>query len=201
MSNPNEARQIAYLALVQALLRCPPNHEERILAEHAELVDLGLVMTLLAVAQRMMQIDDPRSISTIEWLANFTQQLAKKLGIDIGESPVEEDEEYETFLLELLQTVFDSDGDWRIVRAYLEGHLNYLNQKLLAIFPQQVEKIFALKTEPQWKLFVAATLNNLAVCFCRFTGGKRSINLELAIACYDRALLVYTLDLFPKIGR
>jgi CHAT domain-containing protein/tetratricopeptide (TPR) repeat protein len=196
--NPNEARQNAYLQLVQALLECPSHLEEQLLELNSELVDLGLVMTLLAVAQSMMQQDDPAAASTIEWLVNFAQQLTQKLGMDMGESPAEDDEEYAGFVLNLLQTVNDSDGEEATVYAFLEEHLTYLNEHLLAIFPQQIDRLFALKSEPEWKLLIASDIHNLAVDLGEFTSGNRSINLELAIACYDRALSVYTQSDFPE---
>jgi CHAT domain-containing protein/tetratricopeptide (TPR) repeat protein len=195
--NPQEARQIAYIQLVEALLKCPPHLEEKLLAANPELVDLGLVMTMLAVARRMMQQNDPRATPAIEWLVGFAQQLARKLGLEMDESPEEDDEEYRTFVLQLLQTVFDSEGDEARVHAFLKSHLTYLDEHLLAIFPQQLDGLFALKTEPEWKLFIASTLNNLAVDLGEFPIGNRSINLELAIACYDRALSVYTQSDFP----
>jgi CHAT domain-containing protein/predicted LPLAT superfamily acyltransferase len=195
--NPNEARQNAYLQLVQALLNCPSDDEDLLLASNPALVDMGLVMTLLAVAQRMMEQDDPQ-VSAIEWLVEYAQQLAQKLGMDMGESPAEDDEEYAGFVLNLLQTVNNSDGEEATVHAFLEEHLTYLNEHLLAIFPQQIDRLFALKSESEWKLFIASDIHNLAVDLGEFTSGNRSINLELAIACYDRALSVYTQSDFPE---
>jgi hypothetical protein len=124
--NPQEARQIAYIQLVEALLKCPPHLEEKLLAANPELVDLGLVMTMLAVARRMMQQNDPRATPAIEWLVGFAQQLAQKLGLEMDESPEEDDEEYRTFVLQLLQTVHDSEGDEATVHAFLKSHLNRL---------------------------------------------------------------------------
>ncbi len=196
--NPNEARQNAYLQLVQALLECPSHLEEQLLELNSEFVDLGLVMTLLAVAQKMMEQDDPAAVSTIEWLVDFAQKLAQKLGMDMGESPAEDDEDYAAFVLNLLQTVNDSEGDEATVYAFLSEHLSYLNEHLLAIFPQHIDRLFALKTEPEWKLFIASDIHNSAVDLGEFTSGNRSINLELAIACYDRALSVYTQSDFPE---
>jgi CHAT domain-containing protein len=196
--NPNEARQNAYLQLVQALLTCPPHLEQQLLELNSEFVDMGLVMTLLAVAHGMMQQDNPQATSTSEWLVTFAQQLTQKLGMDMGESPAEDDEEYAKFVLDLLQTVNDSDGDEATVYAFLEEHLTYLNEHLLAIFPQQIDRLLALKTEPEWKLFIASDIHNLAVDLGEFTSGDRSINLELAIICYDRALSVYTQSDFPE---
>jgi CHAT domain-containing protein len=196
--NPNEARQNAYLQLVQALLTCPPHLEQQLLELNSEFVDMGLVMTLLAVAQRMVEQNDRQSILMSEWLVDFAQQLAQKLGMDMGESPAEDDEEYATFVLNLLQTVNDSDGDEAKVNAFLEEHLTYLNEHLLAIFPQQIDGLFALKPEPEWKLMIASTIHNLAVDLGEFTSGNRSINLELAIICYHRALSVYTQSDFPE---
>jgi CHAT domain-containing protein len=219
--NPNEARQHAYLQLVQALLTCPPHLEQQLLELNPELVDMGLVMTLLAVAQSTSEQDDRQSILMSEWLVNFAQQLAQKLGLDM-EATIElrntlaqsdryhpdiyasenstpsPNPEYTEFFLDLLQSVVNSQGNRRIVHKFFDDHLSYLDEKLLANLPQQVEILLAHKDESDWKYIVASTLNNLAIDLYQFYRGNRAINLELAIECYRLALEVYTRAAYPE---
>jgi tetratricopeptide (TPR) repeat protein len=190
--------QLAQIQLVQALLECPQGEEDRLLAAHPELVDKGLVMALLAMAQMLRDRNDPALASTIQWLVNFAEQLALKLGLNIYASSEINDEEYDNFFQELLQTVNDSNGNGRIVYQFFDEHLSYLDEKLLAILPRQVRILFARKDESEWKFFVASTLNSLAENLCQFPRGNQLINLELAIECFRLALEVYGPNDYPE---
>jgi hypothetical protein len=195
MSDTNEQHQIAYMELIKALLQCPPGEEDTILTDSPELVDEGLVMALIATAEMLVDRQDPAENSTIEWLVNFAAELAQKLGLDIAkEGEVSGDEE---FFLELLEAVENSNGDGQIVHQFFDDHLTNLNDNLLAIFPQQVEMLLDLQDNLEWKYLVPAMVAALGDTIQEFPRGNRRFNLELAIACYDRALLEYTREKFP----
>ncbi len=152
-------------------------------------------MELVATAQMLVNRQDPEANSTIEWLVDFAAQLAGKLGLNMGEAgEMSGDEE---FFLELLQAVADSKGDGQIVHQFFDEHLANLNANLLAIFPQQAEMLLGRQDDPDWKSFVASKLVDLGVDLDQFSRGNRGLNLELAIACYDRALLEYTREKLP----
>jgi tetratricopeptide (TPR) repeat protein len=197
MSNPNEQRQAEYANLVKSLLECPQNDEERILAAHPELVDEELVITLFAVAQVMSEQNNPESASTIQWLLNFAQALGQKLGLDLGASVAIDPEQYANFLMALLRAVIDSQGDDEIVHQFFDEHIAYLDEQLLAIFPQQVEELFDRTEDPESKSYIASILNSLAIYLDLFPRGNRSINIELAISGYRAALGVFTRAQFP----
>jgi CHAT domain-containing protein len=192
MSNPNEQRQAEYANLVRSLLKCPQNDKERVLAAHPELVDEGLVMTLLGMAQMMSEQNNPESASTIQWLVNFAQALAEKLGLDLGASAEINPEQYANFFLALLKVVEDSQGDSEIVHQFFDEHVLYLNEQLLAIFPQQVKALFERTENPELKSDIASVLSSLAIDLYQFPRGNRSINIELAISGLFAALFVYT---------
>ncbi len=100
------------------------------------------------------------------------------------------------FLLALLQAVTDSNGNVQIIHQFFDEHLDSLNENLLTFLPQQVELLLAQKDETNWKSFVAAIIS-LANELQQFSRGDRSINLELAIACYEATIKVCTPDWFP----
>ncbi len=191
MFDTNEDRQTAYQQLVQALLNCPQNTEDRVLAANPDLVNEGLVKALRDTAQAMIDPNDPSEAPTIEWLFNFAEQLTQKLG---GERA---GDDYERFAIDLLQVVADSQGDPQIVDQFLNEHLTYLNEQLLAVLPHQVKTLLEQEDDLEWRFHISSTVGNLGNELQQFPNGNRGINLELAIACYSRALLVLTQADFP----
>jgi tetratricopeptide (TPR) repeat protein/CHAT domain-containing protein len=191
MFDANEDRQTAYQQLVQALLNCPQNTEDRVLAANPDLVNEELVKTLRETAQTKIDPNDPTEAETIEWLFNFAEQLSQKLG---GERS---SEEYQRFAIDLLQIVADSQGDSQVVHQFLSGNLTYLTEQLLAILPHQVKTLLEQEDDLEWKFHIASTVGNLGNELQQLPNGNRAINLELAISCYGRALLVLTQADFP----
>jgi CHAT domain-containing protein len=196
MSDTNEQRQIAYMELIKALLQCSEDEKDRILAAHTELLDEGLVMTLLAITGVMLiGTQDPNEVSKIEWLVNFAKKLGQKLGLDTD--TCDEITKDSIFSLHLLETVAQSQGNRQIVHQFLDNHLANLNANLLAILPYQVEILLLAKIDASnEKYVITSALVNLALDLSEFPRNRR-LNLELAIVCYDRALLEYTRDKFP----
>ncbi len=191
MFDANEDRQTAYQQLVQALLNCPQNTEDRVLAANPDLVNEGLVKALRETAEAKIDPNDPSEAETIEWLFNFAEQLAQKLG---GEKS---GEEYQRFAIDLLQVVADSQGDSQVVHQFLGEHAIYLTEQLLAVLPHQVKTLLEQEEDLEWKFHIASTVGNLGNELQQLSYGNRSINLELAISCYSRALLVLTQADFP----
>jgi CHAT domain-containing protein len=98
----NEDSQITtYFQLVQALLECPLNEEERVLAAHPELVDEGLVRALSTAAETLKELNNPDSVWTIEWLESFAAQLSQKLGLEQKTSQQTDNEESDVLLQEV----------------------------------------------------------------------------------------------------
>lgn len=75
----NEQRQQAYLNLIQHLLNCRTNDEfQETLAANQELVDIGFLQTIEAVAQRFSQQGDE---TTANWLQGLAMQLREALNV------------------------------------------------------------------------------------------------------------------------
>ncbi len=191
MFDTNEDRQTAYQQLVQALLNCPQNTEDRVLAANPDLVNEGLVKALRETAEAKIDPNDRSESETIEWLFNFADQLSQKLG---GERA---GEDYQRFATDLLQVVADSQADSGVIHQFLHEHLTYLTEQLLAILPHQVKTLLEQEDNLEWKFHIASTVGNLGNELQQFPSGNRTINLELAICCYGRALLILTQADFP----
>jgi CHAT domain-containing protein len=194
ISNPNEERQTAYANLIKILLECPHGDEYRVLAAHPDLVDEGLVIALVDIAEMKADSPDPEMIATIQWLVNFAEQLAGKLGFEVGDvaEMEREDEEYIEFSIDLLQTVANSEGHVNVVHQFLEERLDYLTPTLLATFPKLIETLLEREEDPDRQFYIISTLYNLSIDLSEFPGGDRSVVLQLSIICQERFLSVIT---------
>jgi hypothetical protein len=188
LAAPRAARQLAYQTLVQTLLECPQNTEDRVLDANPELVDEGLVKALLDVAELLRAENDPELIPSIEWLVNFAEELVRKLDLEMKANATLDREDYEKFSLALLYRVANSEGDYKTVHDFLDEHLAYLNKNLVEIFPQLVNGLLAEEKDLDRKAAIGSILYNFAIDLDRFPRGDRSINLQLSIACRQSTL-------------
>jgi CHAT domain-containing protein len=189
---PDEDRQTAYFELVHALIQCPLNGEDRVLQTYPELVDKGLVMALLEVAEIRKEHNNPDSASTIEWLESFAEKLSQELELRSGTNQPKDKEEPEDFFLDLLQTVANSQGDEGIVHQFLDEHLDDLDEQLLAVIPQSIEALLARQQDSDRQAYTRSIIQNLAINLQTYPSGDRSINLKLSIACKEQSLLVHS---------
>jgi hypothetical protein len=73
-----EQRQALYLDLIDRLLRCPNGQEPEILDAQPDLLDAGLVQTLIQVATIMAHDDNQ---DAAKFLVHVARQLAIQLGL------------------------------------------------------------------------------------------------------------------------
>ncbi len=74
----SEERQNLYLGLIDQLLQCPSGQEPEVLDAQPELLDAGLVQTLVQVATVMAHQDHQESA---QFLIHVARQLAQQLGL------------------------------------------------------------------------------------------------------------------------
>jgi CHAT domain-containing protein/tetratricopeptide (TPR) repeat protein len=191
-----EDRQDAYLEIVRSLLECEGGTEADILEAHPELVDEGLVMTLKGVAQAMAAKNDPERTSTIEWLTDFAAQLAQTLGLST-ESNSGDIESRLRFLMTVFQSIAESSGNPQVIYPLFRDNLALLDESLIPILNAWHQTQFA-DADEDGKQFLASVLVTFANLIQQFPLGSRLINLEIAIACYEQALSVYTLEAYPE---
>jgi hypothetical protein len=77
-------RQDQYFDLIDRLLKCPSGHEPDVLDSQPELLDAGLVKSLMQVATMMAHQDNQDAAKFLIFLA---RQLSKELGLYPQVSP------------------------------------------------------------------------------------------------------------------
>lgn len=80
----SENRQDQYFNLIDRLLQCPSGQEPEVLESQPELLDAGLVKTLMQVATMMAHQDNQDGAKFLIFLA---RQLSKELGLYPQVSP------------------------------------------------------------------------------------------------------------------
>jgi hypothetical protein len=188
----NQERQTAYRQVVQALLECSQNDEQRILAANADLVDKGLVKALKDKTMMMMRRNDPALGAMMQRLVSLAQQLERKLASAQSETVELEPEDYIRFSFELFQIVARSKGDGAIVHQFFDEHRAYFNEHLVAIFPQSIAALLARSTDPDRQVYIRSIAKMLAIDLQTYPRGDRSICRQLAIACKEPSLLVHS---------
>jgi hypothetical protein len=131
-------RQLAYVDLIQQLLNCPSGEEPPILAAHAELVDSGFVLICLHYAE-WLEVQNQHQNAT--WLLNLTVQLAGaiELACSLSSKNSKYDEVQQQafsrikralFLVQLIQSTLDSNGDPCVVNPLIQANLPLMNYEL-----------------------------------------------------------------------
>ncbi len=74
----SENRQESYYNLIDLLLRCPNGEEPTVLDAHLDLLDAGLINTMMQVATGMAHENNPDGAKFLIYIA---RQLAVQLGL------------------------------------------------------------------------------------------------------------------------
>ncbi len=183
----DEQRFDAYLQLIQALLECPSGEENDLLSAHRELVDADFVQVMEAVATNMAENGE----SNAAWLQNLAAQLANS--VRSTATP----EDYLSFLGEVLQATLESLGNPQVVYPILQQNFDKLDLNFAQILQTWATSIFTEVTSEEAASF-AAVIGNFGNLIQQFPLGRRAWNLEIGIACYREALIVYTPKNYPE---
>jgi CHAT domain-containing protein/predicted LPLAT superfamily acyltransferase len=197
----DERREKAYLGLIQALLQCEGGQEEALLRAQPDLVDEGLVMALLAVAEILQQQDDPQAAGTIGWLQNFAVQLAQNLGLDLPSellaAEAEEEAEGSQADLDFLNALIRAEiEDSQQVQQLFAQNISRLTPGLAAVMKWLVARV--LESQPEAAEGFAEAIENIAIRLSEFPLGNRAQNLEIVLAGYEAVLLVWTPENDPE---
>jgi hypothetical protein len=81
-----ETRQELYMKLIDELFHCPNGQEPEVLDAHIDLIDAGLVETMVQLATYMAHQDNPDGA---KFLLHVARELAKQLGLypDVSIAP------------------------------------------------------------------------------------------------------------------
>ncbi|RAQ45852.1 hypothetical protein B9S53_06650 [Arthrospira sp. O9.13F] len=101
------------------------------------------------------------------------------------------------FLLNVLQATADSNGDAKVVYPRLEQNLDKLDENLADILRTWATAKFK-EVPTETAALIASTIMLFSSLILQFPLGQRADNLEIAIACYEATLEVYTRTAYPK---
>ncbi|MEQ9672623.1 tetratricopeptide repeat protein, partial [Coleofasciculus sp. G2-EDA-02] len=181
----DEARQQAYLTLINTLLTCPSGEEGQTLQDNAEFVDAGLVATMIQVAEVLAERGDENAAKFLIGMAN---QLREFLGLSASTATPEAQLD---FLVEVLQATSDSDVDPQVVYPLLQENLHLLDDNFARILYDWATAKLA-EVEPAQARSIAADIGNFSNLIQQFPLGNQANNLEIAITGYEVLLTIFT---------
>jgi len=191
----DDERLRAYVALIDKLLLGARENANALLNAQRELVDEGLVEVIGRYAECLRQYSNQEAAAFLEdcgqQITAFLRQIA-----DAG-SGFSPSGEQVAFLIQLLQTIAESQGDPKVVYPLLQINLALLNSALVELLSQWWEGVLARAQQDQ-KQTLADVLVRLGICLNEFPLGSLGTNQEIAIAAYRNALRVYTEDKLPQ---
>ncbi|MFN9659667.1 MAG: hypothetical protein ACK6BC_04725, partial [Cyanobacteriota bacterium] len=179
------SRQQAYLALIQLLLQCPSGEEPAVLESHRGLLDAEFLATCEQVVQMLEEQEDQNSAL---WLRNLATQLGEVIAAGGSGGGAEQQG---SFLMQLLQTIAESQADPQVVYPFLRVNLPLLNSGVVAVLNHWWEGVLtgADREQQQGLAGLVFAFGNL---LAQFPLGNPGLNKQIAITAYANALRVYT---------
>ena len=187
----NEQRLQAYYQLIQTLLDCPSGEEPEILAANTELLDADFVQVVGLAAEHFAQQGEE---NRAEWLRNLAAYLTTPETPAISEADIET---YLPFILEVLRTTADSNGDAQVIYPLLRANTDKLDRIFAELLRRWATNTLE-KAKPDRATFIAATIGNFSNLINDFPLGSKANNMEIGIAGYEIALTIYTRTDFPE---
>ncbi|HAX78337.1 MAG TPA: hypothetical protein DCY88_21565 [Cyanobacteria bacterium UBA11372] len=188
----NSPRQEAYQVLIDRLLTSVTSEEPEILRTNRNLVDAGLVQTMLKTAADLTKGGDPTR-------ANRLMNIAGSLmGVCGNSSTQVTPQEYFDFLMQLLGAIHDSNGYLQKVDSLLRVNLNLLDQNLARELRSFATNSLS-ELEPELAQPLALDIFDLSQLLVEFPMGNRGHNLEIAITGYEIFASVFRQQNFPEI--
>jgi len=186
----DEQRAEAYINLIEQLLACTDDEElNNILQANQELIDPELLKLMENYAT---ELEEQGNNDAAAWFRYMAQQLGQYLNPQARSI-----EEYQEFLLEVLQAEAESNSNPAVVYPILQ-HRQHLLDDTFAQLLQQYARYRFSQGEPEEVAVIAGVIQNLCIHIKKFPLGSRANNLEIAITGYHTLLEVYTLEVFPE---
>jgi CHAT domain-containing protein len=178
------SRQQAYLALIELLLQCPSGEVPAVLESHQDLLDAEFLATYEQVAQMLEEEDQNSAL----WLRNLATQLREVIAAGGSGGGAEQQG---AFLMQLLQTISECQGNPQVVYPFLRVNLPQLNSSVVAVLNQWWEAVLTGADREQQQ-GLAGVVFDLGSLLAQFPLGNPGVNKRIAIAAYANALRVYT---------
>jgi ATP-dependent Clp protease ATP-binding subunit ClpA len=106
-------------------------------------------------------------------------------------------QEYQEFLSEVLQAVYESTRDSTVVYPILQRRQHLLDDTFAQLLQQWARNVFSQENAEDVAT-IALVIQLLCIEIAQFPLGSRANNLEIAITGYQTLLEVYTRDAFPN---
>ena len=101
------------------------------------------------------------------------------------------------FLLTVLRSIDQSNGNPEIIYPLLRQNLDLLDLDIIEVFKNWANDTFVKIDHAQQKL-IARDIFNLGNLIQEFPLGNKAVNMEWSIECYDQALKVFTASADPE---
>ena len=194
----DEKRRQAYASLIEEFLNCPSGEEVQVLKGQAEFVDEGLVLACREVAE---QLQEEGQEYRARFLRHIAQYLAESLDsssdnfstVDVAQTS---NLKYFSFLMKVLQVTADSDKP-KDLYPLLTQHQEKLDQQFLVTVKTWFRSEYD-RDKPERNKSIGSVLHSFAVVIQQLPLGSRANNIEIAIACYEAVLEVFSREAFPE---
>ncbi|MDJ0532595.1 MAG: tetratricopeptide repeat protein [Xenococcaceae cyanobacterium MO_207.B15] len=180
------AEALVYQGIIAQLLNCASVDEAlQILEANRDWVDVGLQQTMLEVAEVLRTQGD---LDKSNFLMNIVEQL-----MEVHEHT---SDAQRNFLLQVLQTTADSDGDPQVVYPLLLANVDKLDAKLSEQLWIWAKKVL-VNVDLDKAKSIARVISIFSNLIQQFPIGDKANNIEIAITGYKIFLSVYTPELSP----
>jgi CHAT domain-containing protein len=199
----NNQHQEAHIKLIQSLMSCHSYDEIRkILVANQELVDFGFLQTLEAATEMYLQQGDENTANWFRNLGSYVIQILDKIPRSPTrreeiENVVENFDVYLQFLQQILKVIYESRGNRHLIHSLFAANLDKLNLNLVK-FLQIFARLNISEKENMGAKDFAEYIVKFGTLIQQFSLGDRTSNVEIAIASYEIALTVFTLQDFPE---
>ncbi|NJN11041.1 MAG: tetratricopeptide repeat protein [Richelia sp. RM1_1_1] len=200
----NQQRQQAYLNLIHSLLNCPNGEEAEILDANQELVDAGLLQVMATVVQVFSEKRSEKAASSMNRLKNLAHEIEENLNADVIASQksnqrkaTKEDSQAANFLMKILEATQYSNGSPEVVYPLLAANTNKLDNIFTKNLRYWMASFFE-QTQANAAKSIAEAIGNFGSLIAQFPLGDKANNMEIAIACYETIMQVFTREAFPQ---
>jgi len=185
----DEASSQAYVNLIEQLLACADGEEPNILQANQELIDPELLQVMGNYATWLEEQGNNNPAARL-------RDMAQQLGTYLNPQAVNL-EEYQEFLLEVLQAEDESNSDPAVVYPILQRGQHLLDDTFAQLLQQGARIVFS-EGNAEDVAIIARVIQNLCINIAQFPLGSRANNVEIAITGYYTILEVYTRKALPE---
>jgi len=198
----NQQQQQVYINLIQELLNCRSHDEiQRTLTKNQDLINVDFLRVLEVAAEVKLEAGQE---TVANRLRNLRDQLVNSPNLKFKgfqqaekEESAEEDlQDYFRLLIEVTYVILMSNGDSKVVYPLLQANIDKLDNNFVRAC--RWSKGTFEREEPDVAEFSVGIMGEFGNLIAQFPLGKKSINIEIAIACYEMVLEVRTQQGSPQ---